>query len=84
MGQKVNPIGLRVAVNKNWRSRWFSRKKGFGAMLNEDMKIRSIVAKRLENAAVSEVSNTNPEPDRFGNAAFGSAIPSVKANIIGN
>ncbi len=55
MGQKVNPIGLRVAVDKNWRSRWFSRKKGFGAMLNEDMKIRSIVAKRLENAAVSEV-----------------------------
>lgn len=55
MGQKINPISLRVTVNKNWRSRWFSGKKNFGSMLNEDMKIRSIVAKRLENAAVAEI-----------------------------
>jgi small subunit ribosomal protein S3 len=55
LGQKVNPIGLRVTVNKDWRSRWFSGKKNFGTMLNEDMKIRSLVAKRLENAAVSEI-----------------------------
>ncbi|OVE77009.1 30S ribosomal protein S3 [bacterium E08(2017)] len=55
MGQKVNPIGLRVTVDKNWRSRWFSRKKDFGSMLNEDMKIREIVSKRLENAAVSDI-----------------------------
>ncbi len=55
MGQKVNPIGLRVAVNKNWKSRWFSDKKNFGDMLNEDLKIRGHVKKRLENAAVSDV-----------------------------
>lgn len=55
MGQKVNPIGLRVAVNKNWKSRWFSDKKNFGDMLNEDLKIREYVKKRLENAAVSDV-----------------------------
>ena len=55
MGQKVNPIGLRVTVNKDWRSRWFSGKKGFGGMLIEDLKIRDFVKKRLENAAVSEV-----------------------------
>ena len=55
MGQKVNPIGLRVAVNKDWRSRWFSSKQGFGTLLNEDLMIRETVKKRLENAAVSDV-----------------------------
>jgi len=55
LGQKVNPIGFRVGVNKNWRSRWFSGKKMFGDLLNEDMKIRALVRKRLENAAVSDI-----------------------------
>lgn len=55
MGQKVNPIGLRVGVNKNWRSRWFSGKKEFGTLLNEDLMIRKLVKEKLENAAVSEV-----------------------------
>lgn len=55
MGQKVNPIGLRVAVDKNWRSRWFSPKREFGTLLVEDLKIRALVKKRLENAAVPEV-----------------------------
>lgn len=55
MGQKVNPIGLRVTVNKNWKSRWFSDKKNFGDMLIEDLEIREYVKKRLENAAVSDV-----------------------------
>ncbi|MDI6774728.1 MAG: 30S ribosomal protein S3 [Verrucomicrobiota bacterium] len=55
MGQKVNPIGMRVAVNKQWRSRWFSGKKDFGGMLAEDRLIRDIVRKRLESAAVPEV-----------------------------
>lgn len=55
MGQKVNPIGLRVTVDKDWRSRWFSDKKGFGPLLIEDLKIRDLVKKRLENAAVSDI-----------------------------
>jgi len=55
LGQKVNPIGLRVTVDKDWRSRWFSEKKGFGDMLIEDLAIRDHVKKRLENAAVSDV-----------------------------
>ena len=55
MGQKINPIGLRVAVNKDWRSRWFSNKKNFGNLLNEDLEIRDMVNKRLENAAVARV-----------------------------
>ena len=55
MGQKVNPIGLRVTVDKDWRSRWFAGKKQFGELLIEDQKIRDLVKKRLENAGVSEV-----------------------------
>ena len=55
MGQKVNPIGMRVAVNKNWRSRWFSGKKTFGGLLIEDIKLRERVKKLLENAGVADV-----------------------------
>jgi small subunit ribosomal protein S3 len=55
LGQKINPIGLRVAVTKDWRSRWFSRKKDFGMLLIEDDKIRRLVKKRLETAAVPEI-----------------------------
>jgi small subunit ribosomal protein S3 len=56
LGQKVNPIGLRTAIDKNWRSRWFCGKKEFGNLLHEDEKIRGIVKKRLENAAVPGVT----------------------------
>jgi len=55
LGQKVNPIGLRVAVNKDWRSRWFCGRKGFGDLVIEDGVIRDLVRKRLENAAVAEI-----------------------------
>ncbi len=55
MGQKVNPIGMRLAVNKDWRSRWFSGKKGFGQMLTEDLMIRDFVKKRLEHGAISDI-----------------------------
>ena len=55
MGQKVNPIGMRVSVDKDWRSRWFANKRDFGAVLNEDLVIRKQIEKRLESAAVSEV-----------------------------
>ncbi len=55
MGQKVNPIGLRVTVNKDWRSRWYADKKDFGNLLLEDLKIRDLVKSRLKDAAVPEV-----------------------------
>lgn len=55
MGQKVNPIGLRVSVNKNWRSRWYANKKEFGSLLHEDLKIRAYVKKNLKDAAVPDV-----------------------------
>ena len=55
MGQKVNPIGLRVGVNKDWQARWFADKKEFGKLLNKDNKIRKFIADNMKDAAVSEV-----------------------------
>ena len=55
MGQKVNPIGFRIALDKNWRSRWFANKKQFGVLLAEDQMIRETVKKRLEGAAITKI-----------------------------
>ncbi len=55
MGQKTNPIGLRIAVNKDWRSKWYAGKKEFGNLLAEDYKIRSILKKKLEGASVPKI-----------------------------
>jgi small subunit ribosomal protein S3 len=54
MGQKVNPIGLRLGINKTWSSRWY-QKKGYADALLEDFKLRKIVTKKLENAEVEKV-----------------------------
>ena len=62
MGQKVNPIGLRVSVTKDWRSRWFASKKNYGDLLHEDLKIRDYVGKQLSQAAVSRI-----QIERFAN-----------------
>lgn len=55
MGQKVNPIGLRLALTRDWRSRWYADKRDFGTMLKEDTDIRKLVADRLKDAAVSDI-----------------------------
>jgi len=55
MGQKTNPTGLRIAVTKDWRSKWFAQKKDFGKLLNEDAKIRELLKKKLESASVPRI-----------------------------
>jgi len=55
MGQKTNPIGLRVAVHKNWRSKWYASKRDFGALLTEDRQIRDLLKKKLESASVPRI-----------------------------
>ena len=55
MGQKTNPIGLRVAVNKDWRSKWYAGKKDFGKLLAEDFVIRELLKKKLEGASVPRI-----------------------------
>src|SRR4029434_8399311 len=55
MGQKTNPVGLRVAVNRDWRSKWYAEKKEFGKLLTEDRKIRDVLKKKLESASVPRI-----------------------------
>ncbi len=55
MGQKVNPIGFRLPVTKDWQSLWFARKSAFGGLLLEDIRIREFVKKELAAAAVAKV-----------------------------
>ena len=52
MGQKVNPIGFRLQVRRDWESRWYAGKKEFGLLLKEDFEIRSYLNKKLKYAAV--------------------------------
>lgn len=54
MGQKVNPIGLRLGINKTWDSRWYSQ-RDFAKYLNEDIRIRSFVSKKYGEAGVAKV-----------------------------
>ncbi|MGN1338590.1 MAG: 30S ribosomal protein S3 [Candidatus Coprovivens sp.] len=55
MGQKVNPIGLRVGVNKDWESNWFAKKGEFGSLLIKDDKIRKYIAANMKDAAIASV-----------------------------
>ena len=55
MGQKSNPIGLRIPLNKEWRSKWYSDKRNFGKLLAEDYAIRSLLKKKLESASVPKI-----------------------------
>ena len=49
MGQKINPIGLRLGINRGWDSTWFAKKKDFGRYLIEDFKIRKYIKKNIIN-----------------------------------
>ncbi|MBB53081.1 MAG: 30S ribosomal protein S3 [Magnetovibrio sp.] len=59
MGQKVNPIGLRVGINRTWDSRWFAA-SGYSALLHEDLRIRDFLKKKLAQAGVSKVLIERP------------------------
>ena len=55
MGQKVNPVGLRVGINRGWDSIWFAKKREYGKFLMEDYKIRNYIKKNVVNSGVSQV-----------------------------
>src|SRR6187397_1298772 len=55
MGQKVNPIGLRLGVNRDWRSRWYASPQELPEFLHSDLEIRNYVKKKLQFAAVSKI-----------------------------
>jgi small subunit ribosomal protein S3 len=60
MGQKIHPTGFRLALNKNWASRWYANNKNFSAMLLEDVKVRDFLKEKLGHAAVSRVVIERP------------------------
>ena len=55
MGQKVNPIGLRLGITRGWDSIWFAKKKEYGKLLIEDYKIREFIKKNIVNSGISQV-----------------------------
>jgi len=55
MGQKVNPYGIRLGINKTWSSRWFSKNE-YTKLLHEDLKIKKYVEKKLKNASISKIN----------------------------
>lgn len=64
MGQKVNPHGMRVGVNKDWSSKWFAKKSDFAEFLVEDNQIRTYVKKKLYNAGVSNIVIERPAAEK--------------------
>jgi small subunit ribosomal protein S3 len=60
MGQKVNPVGLRLGINRTWDSRWFAGKGEYGELLHEDMRIREALMEDLKQAAVSKIVIERP------------------------
>ncbi|KAF5292407.1 hypothetical protein FQR65_LT20291 [Abscondita terminalis] len=60
MGQKIHPTGFRLAVSRNWASRWYAGNSNFATMLNEDLKVRAYLKTKLKNASVGRVVIERP------------------------
>ena len=91
MGQKINPIGLRLGINRGWDSTWFAKKKDFGKYLIEDFKIRNYIKKNITNSGVSEIIiersskkcsvSIHTSSPAFVNGKKGSDIEKIKGNL---
>ena len=64
MGQKVNPVGMRVGVNRDWNSRWYANDREYHVFLNEDIKIREYLEKNCKDAMVSHVEIERTKTDK--------------------
>ena len=60
MGQKVNPIGLRLGINRTWDSRWYAARGAYATMLHEDLEIRVYLRERLAQAGISRIIIERP------------------------
>ncbi|MBB1162782.1 30S ribosomal protein S3 [Aquariibacter albus] len=60
MGQKIHPVGFRLAVTRNWSSRWYASNRNFATMLAEDLRVREYLKAKLKNAAVSRILIERP------------------------
>src|ERR671928_565418 len=75
MGQKIHPTGFRLAVNRNWASKWFANSKNFGSTLKEDIKAREYLKKKLAHASVGRI--TIERPAKNARITIHSARPGV-------
>ena len=75
MGQKINPIGLRLGINRTWDSRWFANKNEYGNLLQEDLKIRDTLLEDLKQAAVSKI--VIERPHRKARVSIHTARPGI-------
>ena len=60
MGQKINPTGFRLSVSRDWGSRWYASNRNFAAQLNDDIKVREYLKKKLKGASVGRVVIERP------------------------
>src|SRR5215469_10396932 len=75
MGQKINPTGFRLAVNRDWASKWYANSKHFASTLNEDVKVRDFLRKKLAHASVGKI--TIERPAKNARITIHSARPGV-------
>ncbi len=75
MGQKIHPTGFRLSVHKNWASKWYANSRKFPGMLNEDIKVRDFLKKKLAHAMVSRIIIERPA--RNAKITIHSARPGV-------
>jgi len=64
MGQKVNPVGMRVGINRDWNSRWYASNQDYATFLHEDIKIREYLTKKLKDALLSHVEIERIKTDK--------------------
>jgi len=64
MGHKVNPVGMRIGVNRDWNSRWYAEGKDYAQYLNEDIKIRKFITKNCKDAMISHVEIERSKTDK--------------------
>ena len=67
MGHKVNPVGMRIGVNRDWNSRWYAADKEFPVYLNEDIKIRKYLEGSLKEALLSHIEIERTKSDKGNN-----------------
>lgn len=67
MGQKINPVGMRIGVNRNWNSRWYADDQHYHVFLNEDIKIRKYLTKELKDAMLSHIEIERQKTDKANN-----------------
>ena len=75
MGQKIHPTGFRLAVTRNWSSRWYANSKHFGATLGEDIRVREYLKRKLAHASVARI--TIERPAKNARITIHSARPGV-------